>query len=291
MEVTRHIHAVRVPVSIPLPGGRRLERSTRVYVVLGERVGIVDAGVTGSWQRVGEYLGEVGRRAQDVEVCVFTHAHPDHIGSAQAMRAATGCRFAAHAADQSWIEDIELQARDRPVPGFHELVEGAVPIDDVLDDGARIDFGAGQALFVIHTPGHSPGHIALLHEADGVLITGDALVEPGSMPTYQDAADTVRSLRRLRDLDSMDVVLSSLDDEPIRRDGIAERIDAAIAYVTRVHQAVHESQREQPDLDLMQRTGDVMQRLGLPPFAANPISQVAIASHLAVAAAPRLDST
>lgn len=280
MQVTQHIHAVRVPFSIPLPGGERLERSTCISLVLGERVGIVDAGVTGSWERVGEYLVEIGRRAEDVEVCVFTHAHPDHIGSAPAMRAATGCRFAAHAADQSWIEDIELQARKRPVPGFHEMVEGAVPIDDVLDEGARIELGAGQALRVVHTPGHSPGHVALLHEADRVLITGDALVEPGFMPTYQDAADTVRSLRRLRDLDGVDVLLSSLDEAPIAREQIAARINQAIAYVVHVHDAVRASQADAPDLDLAQRTADVVQRLGLPPFAANAISQLAIASHL-----------
>ncbi|MBN1919516.1 MAG: MBL fold metallo-hydrolase [Verrucomicrobia bacterium] len=280
MEITDHIHAIRVPFSIPLPGGRWLERFTWIYVVLGDRVGIVDAGVAGSWARVGEFLARIGRRPDEVAVCAFTHAHPDHIGSAQSMRAATGCRFAAHAADQPWIEDVELQARRRPVPGFHELVEGGVPVDDVLDDGARIDLGAGQTLRVIHTPGHSPGHIALLHEAGRVLITGDALVESGSMPTYTDAADTVRSLQRLRRFVGVDLLLSSLDDAPITRDRIAERVNAATAYVGKVHRAVRASQAAAPDLDLTRRTADVIERLGLPPFAANPITALALASHL-----------
>ena len=43
---------------------------------------------------------------------------------------------------------------------------------------------------------------------------------------------------------------------------------------------MRESQADAPELGLPQRTADVMQRLGLPPFAANPISRLAIASHL-----------
>jgi glyoxylase-like metal-dependent hydrolase (beta-lactamase superfamily II) len=50
-----------------------------------------------------------------------------------------------------------------------EAVEVATP----LTDGDLLDIAGG--LRVLHTPGHSPGHVSLLHEPTGVLITGDAI--------------------------------------------------------------------------------------------------------------------
>ncbi|HET6496364.1 MAG TPA: MBL fold metallo-hydrolase [Thermoleophilia bacterium] len=280
MKITEHVDAVRIPFSIPLPGGKALERFTWVYIVSGDRTVLIDAGVAGSWRRISEYLSEIGRSSDGVDMCVFTHSHPDHIGSAKTIKAQTNCRLMAHGDERAWIEDFDAQTAERPVPGFKDLVEGPVKIDQALADGDRVMAGTGQSLLVIHTPGHSAGHIAVLHDQDGVLCTGDALVVPDSMPTYQDAASTVKSMRALRALHRINVLCSSLDEAPIAGKEMADRIDAGLAYVGKVHRAVRESQREQPDLDLPQRTADVMQRLGLPPFAANPISQLAIASHM-----------
>jgi glyoxylase-like metal-dependent hydrolase (beta-lactamase superfamily II) len=48
-----------------------------------------------------------------------------------------------------------------------------VDVDHELVDGEVLPVGGG--LRVVHTPGHSPGHVSLLHEPSGVLITGDAI--------------------------------------------------------------------------------------------------------------------
>ena len=65
---------------------------------------------------------------------------------------------------------------------------------------------AAGGLRVVHTPGHTPGHVSLLHEPSGVLITGDALFNvrgirysPGWMCT--DPALNRRSADGLGDLD------------------------------------------------------------------------------------------
>jgi glyoxylase-like metal-dependent hydrolase (beta-lactamase superfamily II) len=42
-----------------------------------------------------------------------------------------------------------------------------------LHDGEVLPVAGG--LRVVHTPGHSPGHVALLHEPSGVLVTGDSI--------------------------------------------------------------------------------------------------------------------
>jgi hydroxyacylglutathione hydrolase len=66
-----------------------------------------------------------------IRLCL-THAHPDQIGGAQAICAATGCHVLAHAAHRTWIEDVAQQVWERPVPGFHQLVGGSVPVDVTL---------------------------------------------------------------------------------------------------------------------------------------------------------------
>ena len=77
----------------------------------------------------------------------------------------------------------------------------AAPATRLLDDGDIVDLG-DRALEVIHTPGHSPGGIALFERTRGVLFSGDIVYDgpliedcPGA-----DAADYVRSMRRLLDL-------------------------------------------------------------------------------------------
>ena len=59
-----------------------------VLVVDGDEVMLVDTGYPGDWGRVVASLDSIGRTPADVAAVVLTHAHPDHLGSAQ--------RFADH---------------------------------------------------------------------------------------------------------------------------------------------------------------------------------------------------
>src|SRR6185312_10297718 len=65
-------------------------------------------------------------------------------------------------------------ARKRLVAGLAAI--GAAPADvrRVVITHAHPDHAGG--LRAVHTPGHSPGHTALLHEDSGVLFTGDAVM-------------------------------------------------------------------------------------------------------------------
>lgn len=92
---------------------------------------------------------------------VLTHAHPDHIGAARSIKSATGCMIAAHSSEKPWIEDVELQARERPVPGFHSLVQGPVTVDRLLEDGDITNLGNGPKIEILHTPGHSRVYLPL----------------------------------------------------------------------------------------------------------------------------------
>ena len=75
------------------------------------------------------------------------------------------------------------------------------PATRILQDGDIVDLG-DRRFEVIHTPGHSPGGIALFERATGVLFSGDIVYDG---PLIEDAyhsnlADYVTSMERLLDL-------------------------------------------------------------------------------------------
>ena len=59
----------------------------------------------------------------------------------------------AHDGERAWIEDVDKQFRERPVPGFHDLVSGPVKVDSILAEGDILELEQGLALSVYHTPG------------------------------------------------------------------------------------------------------------------------------------------
>lgn len=85
-----------------------------------------------------------------------THHHHDHAGGNTALRARTGCRVRAAAADHGRIAPIDLPVQ--PGDGFH--------------------FGA-HTVRVIGTPGHTRAHLCWWFVDDGAVFTGDTLFSLG----------------------------------------------------------------------------------------------------------------
>jgi glyoxylase-like metal-dependent hydrolase (beta-lactamase superfamily II) len=129
--------------------------TTSYVVVRGSEATVVDTGVVGSAQRIGEVVQEAGLGWDAVRNLIVTHHHPDHAGSvADVLGLAQAATIWAGAADIPTIR---------------------APRDIVpAEDGAEI-FG----LRVVATPGHTIGHISVYDELASTLITGDALVNVG----------------------------------------------------------------------------------------------------------------
>ncbi|MFJ6168197.1 MBL fold metallo-hydrolase [Micromonospora orduensis] len=142
-------------------------------------VTLVDCGVAKAPARIVRGLAAMGKAPADVTRIVLTHAHPDHAGGAAEMSRRTGAPVSAHAADVRYAEEGRAPGSDPAVTGgrvFARVAGGRFPAVEVaqpLADGDVLDVGGG--LRVVHTPGHSPGHVSLLHEPTRLLITGDAL--------------------------------------------------------------------------------------------------------------------
>jgi glyoxylase-like metal-dependent hydrolase (beta-lactamase superfamily II) len=115
----------------------------------------------------------------DVQRIVLTHAHADHVGGAADLAGRTGAPVAVHKADAGFVEAGKPPPADPTVLGgkiVTRLAGGGFPavvVGERLTDGQLL--GAAGGLRVVATPGHSPGHVSLLHEPTRTLITGDAI--------------------------------------------------------------------------------------------------------------------
>jgi hydroxyacylglutathione hydrolase len=282
MQITPSIHAIRHSFKIPIAQGIALDRFVYSYLIYGEMITLIDTGVAGSETQIFDYIHTTGRDPSEIALIILTHSHPDHIGAARAIQRATGCSIAAHRAERAWIEDVELQNRERPVPGFATLVGGSVQIDNELMDGDSIEPDETRAgeMQVFYTPGHSAGSISLFLHNEGALFSGDAVPVAGALPVYDDALLSVRSVKKLKAIRGIQVLLSSWD-EPRKGDDAYRQMDLALDYLQQIHGAVLASTGDGFP-DLIELTGKAAVVLGLPPQAITPLLARTFAANLRV---------
>jgi glyoxylase-like metal-dependent hydrolase (beta-lactamase superfamily II) len=120
------------------------------------------------------------------ETILLTHVHPDHVGGARALHAATGAPIAVH------------RSRAGFAPGGRTLAPARL-----LADGDEVVHAAGR-LRAVHTPGHESGHCCYYDPERRWLFTGDLILGMGTTivaPPDGDMAAYLASLHRLLDLD------------------------------------------------------------------------------------------
>lgn len=168
-----------VPGVFRIPTVGRSAVNSFAFVEEDGSVTLVDCGLSKAPPRIVAGLAAMGKRPADVNRIILTHAHPDHAGGAASLAATTGATVHLHA------DDVEYAARGRKAAVdssfllgrlFNRLPGSTFPpvAAESFADGDVLDVGGG--LRVLHTPGHSPGHVSLLHEPTKLLITGDALM-------------------------------------------------------------------------------------------------------------------
>lgn len=144
-------------------------------------------------QRILRWLGD-----KEVVGIILTHCHSDHIGAVNELVEAYGCWVACGARDVDGVADVHRSGFDEE--GIDYTVDH---VDRALDEGDVVTWG-GDALTVLHTPGHTPGSICLLCEDQKVVFSGDMLFQGAIGSTafvLGNDADMVRSCARLTKLD------------------------------------------------------------------------------------------
>lgn len=178
---------------------------THCYLLVGgERCLLIDTGLG-----VGNISAETARLTDKPIIAAATHIHWDHIGGHGHFP-----EFYAHAEELSWLNG----GFPLPVEAVRKMLsEGELPDDFKLDEysifqgkpsrllsgGDRIELG-GRTPTVLHTPGHSPGHMCFWEEDRGWLFTGD-LVYKGLLYANYPSTDPEAFLRSLKMLAELPV--------------------------------------------------------------------------------------
>jgi len=144
---------------------------------------LIDAGYPHKEAAVFEAIRRLGRSPDQLNHLIFTHGHPDHIGSAAAIVRETGARTYMHPLDIPMAQSGGPFRPMKPAPGllgqvlcrlFFDPEERLEPvaIDQPLAVGDTLPIAGG--IDVIHAPGHCAGQVALLWHPGRMLFAGDA---------------------------------------------------------------------------------------------------------------------
>ncbi len=130
-------------------------------------------------------------------------------------------------------ENIEIQVKERPVPGFFNLVDQSVKIDELLKHGDEIKADEDVTLRIIHSPGHSKGSINILFKEDKILFTADSVPLKNDIPNYDNFNELMNSLNMIRANKKYDTLLSSWA-APLQINKIEKFLDEGAAYMRKL---------------------------------------------------------
>jgi glyoxylase-like metal-dependent hydrolase (beta-lactamase superfamily II) len=170
---------------------------------------LIDAGFPAKEAAVFGAIHKLGRSRDQLRHLIFTHGHPDHIGSAAAIVRETGARTYMHPLDTPLAESGGPFRPMTPAPGLLGQVLCSlffdpkkrlepVAIDQPLIDGDIMPIAGG--IEVIHTPGHCAGQVALLWRPGRILFAGDVatnLMGLGDPIGFENLQEGRASQRRL----------------------------------------------------------------------------------------------
>jgi len=282
IKMNSRIRPVRINFKLPINAQKRVDRVVFSYLVLGEKVCLIDTGAAGGEQNIVEALWRVGISPEDVSLVINTHEHPDHIGGNTFFKEAANPFFACHAEAVRWIEDIDIQLKERPIYAFHTLAgTQGVPIQRQLHDGDVIDLGGNLRLEVIFCPGHSPGSIALFCPQEGILISGDVVQPVDGLPLYSDLVQTRESLKRLMSLSGVEKLYVAWAERPYTGSQVEEVFASSLTYLDEVDAIIRNVTRALPaDAPLEQITRETLLQLNLDPPPVMPVTIASIQAHL-----------
>lgn len=148
-----------------------------------EGLTLIDAGFPGDIHTILDALVANGHALHNVRRIIITHGDSDHVGATAKLKRSTGAVVGCHSVEKVLLEHPEKRvpsalwlrpifAVARTLPQYNVL---PVTPDELYVDGQTLPEG----FIVVHTPGHTPGHISLLHRQKRLLIAGDALNNRG----------------------------------------------------------------------------------------------------------------
>ncbi|WML34953.1 MBL fold metallo-hydrolase [Clostridium sp. OS1-26] len=213
-------------VSSNVMGSRRIINPTLIYdkgIVI-----LVDTGYPGQLPQIRQAIEDAGVSFDKLNRVILTHHDIDHIGSLSSIvkELPNSVKALAHKEEEAYINGIktpiklaQLEANFSSLSDDMKIIyeklkagfEGCkADVNQTLIDGEELPYCGG--IEVIHTPGHTLGHICLYLKQLKILIAGDILaVEDGMLvkaPDFInfDADLNIKSLKKLTEYDIETVI-------------------------------------------------------------------------------------
>lgn len=267
------IHQIKIDFNVT----EQIKRYVFVYLIEGKHCYLVDSGVSGSEIIIEEYMKSIGRCITDIKAIFLTHAHPDHIGTAAYFQEKVGCDIYAGKGEQRWIENIDLEFQERPIPNFYKLAGKSAKVTDVVTDGDRITLDEVFEVQVIGTPGHSVDEMSYV--IGNAAFIGDTVPIKGDIPIYMNKENTVKSLEKIADLQDITAFYPAWDTT-YTYELMNQKLEEAQSLVVRLDKAVEAAKIKYPNGDLKIIVQEVCQIMNMPFLMQNPLFQQTINSHM-----------
>jgi glyoxylase-like metal-dependent hydrolase (beta-lactamase superfamily II) len=207
-------------IEIPI---RALKTASVYEIRVDEFVALVDSGMNESTIRS---LDSYGFDVSKVNVLMLTHLHVDHVGGSLAIQEKSGCKIAMGEQDYRILVGIAEDPdgfKKRYVKraienGFPRDLESSITkglpfssearrfLDLKVDILIREDGGLNHGITDITVPGHSPGSIAFMIQEQGLLFSGDHILQriTPNIGVYEEETDMLaeylKSLEKVREI-------------------------------------------------------------------------------------------
>ena len=161
--------------------GKRLFMVNVYLIREGDRFVLLDAGLPGTRGIIKRWVEKItgGRRPESI---ILTHGHFDHVGALATLSEEWDVPVFVHSAEYPYVTGGSAYPSPDPTVGrgLMSLLSPLYP-KGPFNFGTRVEVlspdgevpGLREWKWVA-TPGHSPGHVSLYRERDGVLLAGDA---------------------------------------------------------------------------------------------------------------------
>jgi glyoxylase-like metal-dependent hydrolase (beta-lactamase superfamily II) len=208
-----------------------------VFVIKDQGLTLIDTGNKGSMEPIFAALRKGGENPNAIKQIILTHAHPDHAGSAADIKNKLSVPLLAYQDEVRLIE--EGMAGRTPMflsPGvinwivYNLFIKRAtktndpIGVDQSLTHNEILPVAGG--LQVLHTPGHSAGHIALLLKKEGILIAGDICTNVAGLDVSTVNEDKALSIRSIIDVSELSFDKAVFGHGSLLKDGANQKLKA-----------------------------------------------------------------
>lgn len=206
-------------------------KPTTIYPTLilnNDSLILIDTGFPGVFNQICEAIEKEGLQISKLDTIIFTHQDIDHIGNVvDILKKVTGdIEIFSHEEEKAYINGektpvklamLESNFENLPdnMKAAHKMLKAGfqnnkVNIDETLINGQELPYCGG--ITVIHTPGHTPGHICLYFNHWKILIAGDifavndGLLLRGNQDYNFDNEENKKSIQKLMKYDIETVI-------------------------------------------------------------------------------------